>query len=327
MLHGRRDRVHRPVGSVSFVAAVKRWDVSLQAANLSDHTRKSYMVSARQYYRWLVETGISHPTVAELNPSRVREFLAALRRQSIRGERRYQSSSLHTKVVGLKVFANWCAREHVLKGDAPLHAVRNPKQPRKISHPFTPAEAQALMAAAKASAMPERNVALLMLAFATGARAEELCTLTVDHLDLEGNIITVLGKGAKQRGIVFDQATSTAMAAWLAVRSSGAHEVFVSVKGVGMSPQTLYGVFRALGDDAGVIGARPHRARDTHAVFYAASHPSDLLGLQDRLGHENVNMTLRYARQARALIPLVGVAVVDQLGLLFKVPPKNWTGG
>ena len=56
---------------------------------------------------------------------------------------------------------------------------------------------------------------MLEILYATGLRVGELCSLRLDHVDLAGCLVRVVGKGGKERVVPFGSKAAAALRAWL----------------------------------------------------------------------------------------------------------------
>ncbi|HXJ91616.1 MAG TPA: tyrosine-type recombinase/integrase [Terriglobia bacterium] len=142
----------------------------------------------------------------------------------------------------------------------------------------------------------ERNRALLMLFYASGARVSEICGLAWNNLQAtaEGGQITVLGKGSKTRSIQLPPAV------WkLLVKlrgNAGAEEpVFRSRKrGSFLRPLAVYRVVRQAAKRAQIEGKiSPHWLRHAHAS-HALDRGAPIHLVQATLGHASLATTSRY---------------------------------
>ena len=95
-----------------------------------------------------------------------------------------------------------------------------PKARRTLPPALRQPEARLLLAAAASHSgalAPTgiRDVAILELLYATGIRVGELAGLDIDDLDRERNVVTVLGKGRKERSVPFGRPAARALDSWL----------------------------------------------------------------------------------------------------------------
>jgi site-specific recombinase XerD len=67
--------------------------------------------------------------------------------------------------------------------------------------------------------LQKRRSALLMLLLDTGARRDELAGLRLDDVDLELDVVLVLGKGRRERTLPFGRKAGEAMDRYLRARA------------------------------------------------------------------------------------------------------------
>lgn len=93
---------------------------------------------------------------------------------------------------------------------------------------MTTTESNKLLAAADGNV---RDFCLLTVLLQTGVRISELCTLTVDDIDLTHHLLTVrAGKGMKARTIPREKKASAALKGWLKIRPASSHQaLFLSL--------------------------------------------------------------------------------------------------
>jgi integrase/recombinase XerC len=117
-----------------------------------------------------------------------------------------------------------------------------------------------------------RDRALLRLLFDLALRRGEVVSLDLEHVDLEGGTVAVLGKGRQGRAkVTLPDATKAALAAWVAVRGADAGALFLSLDrashGHRLTGRAVYKIVRELGEDLD-LRVRPHGLR--HAAITEA---------------------------------------------------------
>lgn len=133
-----------------------------------------------------------------------------------------------------------------------------------------------LAACDTSTALGKRDAALIALGVDTRLRSSELCRLRVADVDLESRRLCVVIKGGKQSERIFSDETRAMLSAWLSVRSArkDCSCVFVGVggnlKGQGMTPDGLRGVFRAIGKRGGIGAFSPHDLCRSFAMITTA---------------------------------------------------------
>lgn len=162
-------------------------------------------------------------------------------------------------------------------------------------------EARLLIAAASTPiGTGPRDQAVVAFLWATGVRNAELCGLELARLDLEERLAVVLGKGGRERVVVYDAGCQEALRNWLAVRATWrlqCDRVFVSATGRPLTSDVVAKVVRLAGRRAGL--PRPvwtHLLR--HSRLTALLNQG--MSLQDTAvlaGHRSVNTTMKYFHQ------------------------------
>jgi integrase/recombinase XerD len=135
--------------------------------------------------------------------------------------------------------------------------------------------------------------ALLCLLIDTGIRIEEALTLMRDKVDFENLLITVKGKGSKERIVPMSLELRK-----VPFRFAQKHkfDVFFPTRyGGRLEYHNILGDFKDLGKRLGIQGVRVcfHTLRHTFAVNYVRNG-GNLFYLQKALGHETLQMTRRY---------------------------------
>ncbi|MEZ5420128.1 MAG: site-specific tyrosine recombinase XerD [Vicinamibacterales bacterium] len=163
-------------------------------------------------------------------------------------------------------------------------------------------EVDALMAAPDtAEPAGVRDRTLLEVLYATGLRVSELLGLTLAHVDLDGGVVTTMGKGRKERVVpIGDTAVAwlrtylgTARPA-LAAGRKPTPRLFLNVRGTPLSRMGFWKLLRAYGLRAGIRQPiSPHVLRHSFAT-HLLERGADLRAIQMMLGHANLSTTQIY---------------------------------
>ena len=157
------------------------------------------------------------------------------------------------------------AEEGVIEADV-ARELRPPKSPMRLPKAIPVEDVEALIAAAGGEEVTElRDVALLELLYATGARVTEAVSLNVDDL-VDGEVVRLFGKGGKQRIVPLGSYARRAVDAYLvrarpllSARGSATPALFLGVRGRRMSRQAVWDAIRAAADRAGIgASVSPH---------------------------------------------------------------------
>lgn len=206
----------------------------------------------------------------------------------------------------LRKFFHFVKRER-LRDDDPSSEIENMKLPRRQPKAILVADANLFVQTRRPPPDPaakrkrksdwqsRRDGAMLELLYASGIRRAELVGCDLDGLDLEGRSLKVIGKGDKERTVLFNEATQDALRAYLAVKpptSDGA--LFVSQQGRRISHQQAGALFRLYVKLSGLdVKITPHIMRHSFAT-HLLQNGVDIITVQTLLGHESVATTQRY---------------------------------
>ena len=202
------------------------------------------------------------------------------------------------------------------RSDDPSAQIDRPRQGRRLPKLLEVEEIEALIDAARAREGPEglRLTALLELFYATGLRVSELAGLPLSALAPDRTVLTVRGKGDKERMVPIGGPARDALAAWLVVRPyfvvepGRARWLFPSrARGGHLTRQRVAQLLKALAPEAGLDAARisPHVLRHAFASHLVANG-ADLRAVQAMLGHADIATTQIYTHvQAERLAAVV----------------------
>lgn len=148
-------------------------------------------------------------------------------------------------------------------------------------------------------ALALRNLAMLEVLYATGLRAAELLGLQLAAVTFAGREMPVIGKGDKERIVLFGRHAERALRDYLEhgrplLARPRKPEVFVSRLGRRLTRMQLGNVLRSLARRAGITQRmHPHLLRHTFASHLLRGG-ADLRVIQELLGHASVETTAIY---------------------------------
>mgnify|MGYP000126754349 CR=1 FL=1 len=207
------------------------------------------------------------------------------------------------RLSSLKQFYRFLYGER-LRNDDPAAGIDGPRLGRPLPKYLSEEEVERLLAAARTGQGPEalRRAALVELLYATGLRVSELVGLPLTAIARDGQVLTVTGKGGKERMVPLGDPAREAVAAYLSCR-----EIFLgkgrrspwlfpaSGKTGHLSRSHFSTMLKEIAAVAGLEPARvsPHVLRHSFASHLLA-HGADLRALQQMLGHADISTTQIY---------------------------------
>jgi integrase/recombinase XerC len=284
--------------SDAYLHAVERFLAFLaDQRRASAQTLRAYASDLAQFGTFLTEDhfGAPAPGPEGIDVLAVRGFVASLSRSG------RAKTSVARKLAAVRSFLRHAVRDGKIEA-SPAAAVPSPKLPRALPRNLTVDEMFALLDRIPAPDLAGlRDKAVLEMLYATGLRVGELCSLRLDHVDLAGALVRVVGKGGKERVVPFGSKAAAALRTWLAASAQlrgagvGAGEaVFLNLRGGALTDRSVRRILDRRLREAAVLGHySPHALRHSFATHLLGSG-AELRAIQELLGHASLSTTQRY---------------------------------
>lgn len=278
--------------------------------NASEHTITNYLMDIRQFteltwgdeakppYRW-----------KEADRFSARKFLVFFQKLEM------APATTSRKLSALRSFYKFLVREEYVALN-PFTGLPLPKKGSYLPSVLSMNEVNQLLAAPHAMAegaqkkslfeeyAPVRDTAILEVLYSTGMRVGELVGMKESQIDILSGIISVLGKGKKERLCPLGRPAEMALQNALSMRSEVWNElgqkgtprsvVFLNKNG---GPLTARSIERMVKKYVGYCGLKPsispHALRHSFAT-HLLDHGADLRSVQELLGHASLSTTQIY---------------------------------
>ena len=263
------------------------------------NTLSAYRRDLRTYCVWLTRRGLDPLTVQSRD---LIEFV---------GERK--ASGAATSSIARQLAAIRMAHRHLAveqhRRDDPTLDLEGVRVPSGIPKPLTEDQVTSLLAGVVGNdPQHRRDLALLELLYATGARISEVVGLSMGDIDFDERLVRLYGKGSKERIVPYGGAAGAALEAWFSPDGRGAlvprqwrrrddaEAVFLNLRGGRLSRQAAWMVVKKYGQQAGIgTDLSPHVLRHSCAT-HLLDHGADLRVVQEMLGHASISTTQVYTR-------------------------------
>lgn len=254
-------------------ATIDEFTAFVSSAGRSQATVKAYSSDLRTFTVWATTTG-AKPTSTS----------AAAWLTESRAE--LAPKTTHRRLTSLRAFMDWAGIEQGVLAD---YKLPTPKRP--VPHPLTGGmdDVRAMLRVARNTTQST----LIALQGFGGMRIAEALSVDVDDVDVDHGIITVRGKGDKERDIPFDVNGEA-----FAVIVDRVNEVGTG-RLVDMPDRTARYTITALAKKAGVssytkaaVSSHDLRATAATALYVASGH--DIRLVQEFLGHASAKQTEVY---------------------------------
>ena len=324
----------RAFASISVQEAVASFLTSLHVKHLRPKTQSEYRSELGFFAAWCQSL---HITLDQVNAKQVDAFLdhiKATHRPRQAHKQEISTYTLNSQVRVILTFLNWCLDDEEYSHHVKADVVRRIKKPRVIKVIFETFNAEQIDALLAACAHEEsdhlrlRDQAIIKLLLDTGIRATELCTLTIENVDLSPSDahIKILGKGSKWGEVGMGTECRKLMSQyWRKFREPTLEDeirqrtrekkltdqqerrlkrelqetatFFMSRSGKPLTNNGLYQLIRRLGVWAKITGVRcsPHTLRHTFSVMFMRNG-GDIYTLSKLLRHSSVKVTENYLK-------------------------------
>ncbi len=263
---------------------------------LSRNTLEAYRSDLQQYGAFL---GRRDRDPLDVAPADLAAFVSELA-AGHDGKPPVAPATLQRKIACLRSFYRHLRREQIIDHD-PTAELRPPRSRGRLPKVLSRDEVDRLLEQPRGTSPAAlRDRALLETMYACGLRASEAITLELSELDLEAGILRARGKGSKERLVPIGSKAIESLHVYLdrarpqLVGLRDEPQVFVNLRGGGLSRQGLYKIVQGHARTAGLEHRMsPHTLRHTFATHLLAGG-CDLRSLQEMLGHADIGTTQIY---------------------------------
>jgi integrase/recombinase XerD len=232
-----------------------------------------------QSLKWL---GVEQPTETDL-----RDFVLRMRTAGLK------ASSVNCRIGSVNAYLRWMP--------SPLR-IPKLKQESYVPATYSKTQIHAIIRWRPRGFFGRRLHVLMLTLLDTGIRLDEALSLCVQDCNLDDLLLTVTGKGRKQRIIPFSMELRRVLAKFVLDFCPHPHQLIFSTKiGRKLSQRNVLRDIKSLCRSLGFTAPRRtiHATRHTFATEYLRRGGS-LFHLQKVLGHTSLEMVRRYANLVTA---------------------------
>ena len=278
------------------------WEIDAyrrSVGGLSPASVRAYSTDAARFAEWAGRAGAEGP--ADVDRIMLRRYLAFL------STRKYSKATIARTAASLRSYFLWCAKRGLTQAD-PSTRLSAPTPDSRLPRVLGHGELHQLLDPDPApgpdgtdGVVDRRDDAVLELLYGSGLRVAELCGLDIVDVDLARRVVTVTGKGSKQRQVLIHDRCAVALRDWLAgpreafMRSeSPAEALFLNRRGNRLGPRDV----RRLLDRRSPVPTHPHALRHSFAT-HLLDGGADLRVVQELLGHASLQTTQVYTHVSK----------------------------
>lgn len=265
----------------------------------SANTVSNYRRDLKRYVKWLSSAGIS--TLAEVQAQHLEAYIADLRR-GFEGQKPLSKASTSRALIVARGLHKFALFEGVVDVDVAAE-VAPPAPAKHLPDALSIEEVTRLIDSVPdgeaATAVDLRDKALLEMLYGTGARISEVLDLAVDDVADSPEILTVTGKGSKQRLVPLGSHARAAIEIYLVrarpqLSRGKSPALFLNTLGKPLSRQSAWAVINQAVQRANLEKkVSPHTLRHSFAT-HLLQGGADVRTVQELLGHSSVTTTQIY---------------------------------
>ncbi|WP_406419974.1 tyrosine-type recombinase/integrase [Streptomyces sp. NBC_00842] len=292
-----------------FTLLLRSWELSLRSNNKSAETIRSYLRSANLFADYLTDP----PPPAkdsEMEPVSPVDDVLDIKRAHVQAFvvheiARTSASSARSRFLGVQAWLKWLVAEEELVR-SPAEGVKAPQVEDPEVPILTTDQLQILLKSVAGREFAEvRDRAMILLWLDSGVRLSEVVNRTLEDVDLDMQVLHVMGKGSRGRAVPYGTKTAQAVDRYLRARARHPYGKTVEFLWIGQKtkkPLTVSGAGKLLArrsEACGLGRIHPHQFRHTFAHMWLAAggNETDLMRIT---GWKSRSMVDRYARSAGA---------------------------
>ncbi len=262
--------------------------------SLSKNSILAYNSDIVKFFLFLNPDGEEKKKLDKVTLDDLQEFMASLYDKNV------DARSQARIVSGLKAFYDFLLFEGKIE-EAPTQLLDGPKLGMHLPDVLSIPEIEEIIGAIDLSSEEgHRNKAIIEVLYGCGLRVSELVNLTISHLHFNEEIISVIGKGDKERIVPIGQTAQKAIGFYMEDRNritpkKGCEDIlFLNRRGGKLSREMIFIIIKKLAAAAGITkNVSPHTFRHSFAS-HLVDGGADLRAVQEMLGHESITTTEIY---------------------------------
>lgn len=219
--------------------------------------------------------------------------------------RKKLSSRTRARVVAsLRQFYGYLENRKLIEVN-PMQAIEAPKIEKALPDFLTQDEIRKLFSVFREESLLElRDKTMFEFLYSSGLRISEACSLLMADVDRDNQILTIKGKGGRERLVPYGEVAAKLLVQYLdraraeILNQYESDFVFVSKKGGALSRKSAWRLLKRYMKRAGIgRNITPHTLRHSFAT-HLLQNKADLRAVQELLGHMDIATTQIYTHMA-----------------------------
>lgn len=253
----------------------------------SDHTINSYKLDLIEFLEF------SEDTLLDIDKDLVNNYMQYLYDKNV------SKTTVSRRLSSLRSFYNYLCKNDIVDKNY-FSNIKNPKPDKSLPRLVKEVDVEKMFSIPDLrTPLGQRNLLIVRMLYSTGVRVSELINIKISSINLSDRTIRVLGKGDKERIVVFGNNTKSVLELYL---NSGRYKLtkenneflFLNKDGNRLSDRYVRKILDDIIIKASMqIHVSPHMLRHTFATGML-NNGADLVSVKELLGHESLNTTSIY---------------------------------
>ena len=260
--------------------------------NFSSYTVDNYIRDISLFLDFMKENKIF--SVRGISYDDVRMYLNYLYTRNL------AKSSVSRNLSALRTFFKWLLRNGEVDSN-PIELITSPKKDKKLPEYLNYEKVEEILKTPDLStALGKRDSAILEMLYSTGIRVGEIVSLKVSDIYFDRKMITVFGKGSKERNVLFGDTLLEKLKLYIEsgrdqlLKDKKSSILFLNHHGNQLTERGIEDILNRIIKKGGFdFSLHPHMLRHTFAT-HMLDNGADLKVVQELLGHENLSTTQIY---------------------------------
>lgn len=260
--------------------------------NASIYTVNNYIRDITMFLDFMEKNKIHK--IREITYDNVRMYLSYLYTRNL------SKSSVSRNLSSLRSFYKWLIINNEIDSN-PMELIISPKKDKKLPDYLNYENVEKILETPDIStSLGKRDSAILEMLYSTGIRVGELISIKLSDISFSNKMITVFGKGSKERNVLFGDTLAFKLKLYMEegreklLKEKKSPILFLNHHGNPLTERGVEDILARIIKKGGFdFSIHPHMLRHTFAT-HMLDNGADLKIVQELLGHENLSTTQIY---------------------------------